>query len=67
MGLLEDISKAVEELEKDTALELVQKALDEGVNPPDIINSGIVPGFRARSRFRQGRRGPNRDRDRLFR
>ncbi len=46
MGLLEDISKAVEELEKGTALSLVKKALDEGVNPPDIINSGIVPGLR---------------------
>ncbi|MFO8101322.1 MAG: cobalamin-dependent protein [Dehalococcoidia bacterium] len=45
MGLLEDISKAVEELEKEEALSLVQKALDEGIYPPDIINSGIVPGL----------------------
>ena len=42
---LNEISQAVENLEKDKALELVQKALDEGVNPPDIINSGIVPGL----------------------
>lgn len=42
---LSQISQAVEELEKDKALSLVQQALDEGVNPPDIINSGIVPGL----------------------
>ena len=45
MAILEDIAHAVEELEKDKALELVQKALDEGVDPPEIINSGIVPGL----------------------
>ena len=46
MGLLEDISQVVEELEKDKALELVQQAIDEGIYPPEIINSGIVPGLR---------------------
>ena len=45
MSLLEDIAKAVTDLEKDKALELVQKALDEGVDPPQIINAGIVPGL----------------------
>ncbi len=42
---LNQISQAVEELEKDKALSLVQQALDEGVDPPEIINSGIVPGL----------------------
>ena len=42
---LNEISIAVEALEKDKALELVQKALDEGVDPQEIINSGIVPGL----------------------
>lgn len=45
MGLLEDIAQAVQDLEKDKALSLVQRALDEGVHPPEIINSGIVPGL----------------------
>lgn len=42
---LNQISQAVEKLEKDKALSLVQQALDEGVDPPEIINSGIVPGL----------------------
>ncbi len=42
---LNEISQAVEALQKDKALELVQKALDEGVDPPEIINAGIVPGL----------------------
>ncbi len=45
MGLLEDIAQAVEALQKSEALALVQKAIDEGVYPPEIINSGIVPGL----------------------
>ncbi len=45
MGVLEDISKAVEELEKEKALSLVQQAIDEGVDPPKIIQAGIVPGL----------------------
>jgi len=42
---LKEISQAVEELEKDKALSLVQQALDEGVEPAQIIQAGIVPGL----------------------
>ncbi len=42
---LNEISQAVEALQKDKSLELVQKAIDEGVDPPKIINEGIVPGL----------------------
>ena len=45
MGLLEEISQTVEGLQKDKALELVQKAIDEGIDPTEIINAGIVPGL----------------------
>jgi corrinoid protein of di/trimethylamine methyltransferase len=44
-GILNGIAKAVEELDSDKAVELVQQALDQGIDPLKIINDGIVSGL----------------------
>ena len=43
--ILKNILDAVLTGDDDVALELVQKALKEGLKPLDIVNEGIVPGI----------------------
>jgi 5-methyltetrahydrofolate--homocysteine methyltransferase len=43
--ILVDLKKAVLEGEDDTAQELAQKALDQGIKPMDIVNQGVIPGI----------------------
>ena len=43
--ITQEIAQAVELLDKKKALALVQKALDEGINPVDIVQLGIVAGL----------------------
>jgi len=44
---IQEIADAVEKLEEDKALELVNDALNEGVDPQEILQEGIVKGLRA--------------------
>lgn len=46
MGLLEDITKAVFDGEEAATVELVQKAVDEGMDPQGILDDGLVQGLK---------------------
>jgi methylmalonyl-CoA mutase cobalamin-binding domain/chain len=43
---IKEIAEAVEKLEEDKAVALVNKALNEGTDPQDILQEGIVKGLR---------------------
>ena len=43
---IQEIADAVEKLEEDKAVALVTDALNEGVNPQEILQEGIVKGLR---------------------
>ena len=45
MDILQEISKAVFDGDESKALELVKKALAEGVSPQDIVDKGLVKGL----------------------
>lgn len=45
-GLLEKITKSVIDLEPDRAVELTEKALEEGNSALKIIDDGLVPGIK---------------------
>lgn len=42
---VQEIAQAVEVLQKDKALSLVEQAINDGVNPAEIIQAGIVAGL----------------------
>ncbi|MEL7563691.1 MAG: corrinoid protein [Dehalobacterium sp.] len=44
--MLEKITDAIRELEKDKAIGLIKKALDSGIAPLDIINKGVIVGIK---------------------
>lgn len=43
--LLEDLGQAVFDMDEDTAAELTQKAVDEGMDPEVILNDSLVPAM----------------------
>ena len=45
MSLLDDISSAVPRGKKKEVTPLVQQALDEGIDPVEILNEGLVPAM----------------------
>ena len=45
MALLEEISKYLQQGRAKNVKELVQKALDEGIEPTDILNEGLLDGM----------------------
>lgn len=45
MSLLEEISKYLQQGRAKNVKELVQKALDEGIEPTDILNEGLLDGM----------------------
>lgn len=45
MSLLEEISKYLQQGRAKNVKELVQKALDEGIAPTDILNEGLLDGM----------------------
>ena len=45
MVLLEEISKYLQQGRAKNVKELVQKALDEGIEPTDILNEGLLDGM----------------------
>jgi len=45
MSILQEISEALQKGKAKVVTELVQKALDEGQNPEDILNSGLLTGM----------------------
>jgi len=45
--LTKEIAEAIEQLEGAKAEELVKKALNEGANPWEILQEGIVKGIKA--------------------
>ena len=45
MALLEEISKYLQQGRAKSVKELVQKALDEGIEPTDILNEGLLDGM----------------------
>jgi corrinoid protein of di/trimethylamine methyltransferase len=55
VAILSDLADAVLEMEDERALELVHEALDAGIAPYDVIQSGLVPGMdRAGELFDEG-------------
>ena len=45
MTIFDDISSAVQRGKKKEVKPLVQQALDEGIDPNDILNQGLVPAM----------------------
>lgn len=45
--ILDEIAKAVDELDENKATTLVDEALKKGVNPVDILQQGVVAGLKA--------------------
>jgi len=45
--ILDEIAKAVDELEEAKATTLVDEALEKGINPIDILQQGVVAGLKA--------------------
>ena len=43
--LLEDLGQAVFDMDEDTAVELTQQAIDEGMDPEIILNDSLVPAM----------------------
>lgn len=43
--LLEDLGQAVFDMDEDTAVELTEKAIDEGMDPEVILNDSLVPAM----------------------
>ncbi len=42
---IQELSRAVEELDKEEALKLTEQALNDGVDPAEIIQKGVVAGL----------------------
>lgn len=51
--MIDDIAQAVVELEDDQALELVQKALDEGLDAREVLERGVLAGLKEIGRLFQ--------------
>ena len=45
--ILNELAKAVEELEEEKSVDLVGKALQKGVNAVDILQKGVIAGLKA--------------------
>jgi len=45
MGVLEDLKQNVIEMEVERAIELTQKALDEGLGAEEILNKALIPAM----------------------
>ena len=45
MAILDDIKNAIIEMEPELAVELVGKALNDGIPALDIVNGGLIPGI----------------------